>query len=162
MPSVLEGSHRELQYKKAYRTDPCKANVFLHGLPQELCQEAPVEDSPSETCGSKGLWRKHRPSSSSWLWRGGSRTRRAGWSGSYTGTWPRRRQALEGAYAGMVKLAVERRSKFKGSRLLWAVLLEHGRGRGQLWRTPTHPTREEVESIQEEVVELSEESSEEP
>ena len=48
MPSVLEGSHRELQYKKAYRTDPCNANVFLHGLPQELCQEAPVEDSLEE------------------------------------------------------------------------------------------------------------------
>ena len=46
-------------------------------------------------------------------------------------------------------MAVERRSKFKESRLLWAVLLKHGQGRGQLWRTPTHPTREEAESIQE-------------
>ena len=45
---MVEGSNRELQYKKAYRTDPCKANVFLHGLPQELCQEAPVEDSLEE------------------------------------------------------------------------------------------------------------------
>ena len=48
MPSLLEGSHRELQCKKAYRTDTCKAKVFLHGWPQELCQEAPVEDSLEE------------------------------------------------------------------------------------------------------------------
>ena len=46
----------------------------------------------------------------------------------------------------------------RGERAGLAVILEHGRGGGRLWRAPTHPTREEVESIQEEVVELSEES----
>ena len=40
-------------------------------------------------------------------------------SGSYTGTWPRRRQALEDAYAKLVKLAMERRSRIEESRLLW-------------------------------------------
>ena len=40
-------------------------------------------------------------------------------SGSYTGTWPRRRQALEDAYAKLVKLAIERRSRLEESRLLW-------------------------------------------
>ena len=44
--------------------------------------------------GGGGLWRTPTPSWSSWPWRGGAGSRRAGCSGSSTETWPRRRQAL--------------------------------------------------------------------
>ena len=63
--------------------------------------------------GGGRLWRTATQSWSSWPWRAGAGLRRAGCSGSSTGTWPRRRQALEDAYAELVKLAAERRSRLK-------------------------------------------------